>query len=398
MRTPTGKPEQTQASSSAEREAAADAALAEYLERTERGEAVDREAFLGEHADVADELRSFFDADLDFSTLLDSVLPEEALKESTPAGIEVPRLASAPDRESESFVVDSQATTIVHELPPQRRRIWLAAAGVLVLIVVVLGSAAFVGARRREVAKQNAVVNHLNHGTPPRRFVDEAVAWDGKPAPVKPRVVVPRAEKLVGHWDFTTRPADKVPDLSGFRHEGVLSGGPEWLGKEEGLKFDGVDDCVALANPPQLDFDGAISMVLWLKLESTDGLRNVLAHGHAFSPAAGVFVRISAGQYQAGSWGPGGDHLAAAPVPASDLGQWIHLAGVYDGKAWRLYLQGKLAATREDPIGSMPVADDWAIGACGNRRERCFRGQLRDVRIYDRAITAEEVAELHRGS
>lgn len=394
MRKPASKPPSSPLEAEA-REAAADAALAEYLERTERGEAVDREVFLAEHAEVADELRRFFDADLDFSTLLDSVLPEEALKESTPAGIESPRLgpASATDRPRESFVIDSQAVPTACEQKPSRGRVWLALAGVLVLVVVALGSLAFVGARRREVARQTVAVNHIQHG---RRFLDDAV-WDGKQAAPKPRIVVPRAGKLVAHWDFTTRPERKIADLSGFGHHGLLSGGPEWLDAQEGLKFDGVDDCVTLANPPQLDFDGVISMVLWLKLESTDGLRNVLAHGHALNPPAGVFVRISGGQYQAGSWGPGGDHLAAAPIPADDLGKWVHLAGVYDGKAWRLYLQGKLAATRDDPLGSMPVADDWAIGACGNGRERFFRGQLREVRIYDRALSADEVAELYRG-
>ena len=39
------------------------AALKEYLERVDRGDAVDREEFLSQRPEIADELRSFIDAE-----------------------------------------------------------------------------------------------------------------------------------------------------------------------------------------------------------------------------------------------------------------------------------------------------------------------------------------------
>jgi hypothetical protein len=67
-------------------------------------------------------------------------------------------------------------------------------------------------------------------------------------------------------------------------------------------------------------------------------LRNILAHGHATSPAGEVFLRINNGSYQVGSWN-GTNHFTSAAIPAGDLGQCVHLAGVYDPAAgqWRLY-------------------------------------------------------------
>jgi|GEM_PF-3882238 len=378
----------------AAREAAADAAIAQYLERVERGEFVDRERFLAEHPDAADELRDFFDADSDFSSLLDSVLPEESVS-STPAGIATPRLGLASDRPGpDSYpigqgmqIVPAMSDTRLVVIPSRPRKAWKwAGVGAIVLMLATGG----------------ILATKLGRHAPPeaprakRPFAQEDVVWDGQQPLVKVRFTPPRANKLVGHWDFTRPPGDKLNDQSGEGNAGVLVGGPLWLSEKEGMRFDGQNDAIDLGNPAAWDLPGAITMVAWLKIESSAGLRNILAHGHCFQPSAGVFLRISSGQYQAGSWGPGGDHLASAPIAPGDLGNWVHLTGVYDGKAWRLYVNGALVAERVDPIGSLSVNENWAIGATGDLRDRFFHGQLREVRIYDRALTPEEVAELAR--
>lgn len=380
--------------SDAAREEAADAAIAQYLERVERGEFVDRERFLAEHPDAADELRDFFDADSDFSSLLDSVLPEETVSDM-PAGVATPRLGLASDRPGpENFrigqglqIMPALSDTRVVVIPSQPRSVWKwLSAGAGVLLLATGGILAMTFGRKAPVEAPRAK----------RPFAQEDVVWDGKQPLVKVRLTPPRANKLVGHWDFTRPPGEKLADQSGGGNAGALVGGPLWLSATEGMRFDGQNDAIDLGNPAAWDLPGAITMVAWLKIESGAGLRNILAHGHCFQPAAGVFLRISSGQFQAGSWGPGGDHLASVPIAPGDLGNWVHLTGVYDGKAWRLYVNGALAAERVDPIGSMPVNDNWAIGATGDLRDRFFHGQLREVRIYDRALTPEEVAALPR--
>jgi len=72
-----------------------EAALRDYLERVDRGEPIDREAFLAGHAPIADELRSFIAA-------------EDALRKL--AGPETP-LDRAHDS-TKSFVGHGQETLI----------------------------------------------------------------------------------------------------------------------------------------------------------------------------------------------------------------------------------------------------------------------------------------------
>jgi hypothetical protein len=47
------------------------------------------------------------------------------------------------------------------------------------------------------------------------------------------------------------------------------------------LKFDGVNDHIQIANQAHLNFSGAITIEAWIKPEAFDGIRNIVAHGHA---------------------------------------------------------------------------------------------------------------------
>jgi serine/threonine protein kinase len=65
------------------KDARIEAALAEYLERIEHGEPVDREKFLARHAPIADQLRSFIAADEEVRKLAAAGTPAGPLDEST---------------------------------------------------------------------------------------------------------------------------------------------------------------------------------------------------------------------------------------------------------------------------------------------------------------------------
>jgi hypothetical protein len=87
------------------------------------------------------------------------------------------------------------------------------------------------------------------------------------------------------------------------------------------------------------------------------------------------------------------DHGAAAPIPREDTGEWVHLAGVYDGSRWRLYRNGQEVASNPDPVGVVPVKGAWAIGARGGGSERFFAGDIAEVRLWNVARTPEQIRE-----
>ena len=74
-------------------------------------------------------------------------------------------------------------------------------------------------------------------------------------------------------------------------------------------------------------------------------------------------------------------------------GQWVFLAGVYDGTQWDLYRDGVLVGTSGATTqGALPVSTtNWAIGAAGSGTERFFQGEIDDVSIWNVGRSAAQV-------
>ena len=157
------------------------------------------------------------------------------------------------------------------------------------------------------------------------------------------------------------------------------------------LSFDGDQAAVSLGNPDILDITGPVTLEAWIRPADTDGLADIIARGYRLDPAGEVVLRINEGTYQVGSW-DGADHLASAPVPAEDVDQWVHLAGVYDGSSWLLYRNGVLLAQQPDAVGAVAVQAGWTIGSSA-AGDRFFDGAIDEVRIWRRARSPLEIAE-----
>ncbi|MEM7013576.1 MAG: LamG-like jellyroll fold domain-containing protein [Verrucomicrobiota bacterium] len=78
-------------------------------------------------------------------------------------------------------------------------------------------------------------------------------------------------------------------------------------------------------------------------------------------------------------------------------GSWQHVAVTCDGKEWVFYYGGVEVSRQEIPADHVGFIDDdrpFFIAGDGHHEERQYRGGLDDVRIYKRALSAEEVAEM----
>jgi hypothetical protein len=155
--------------------------------------------------------------------------------------------------------------------------------------------------------------------------------------------------------------------------------------EEVALQFNGTDS-VSLGNLNGLQINEEIALEAWVKVQATDSVQNIIARG-----TDGVYLRIKEGQYQVGA----GKQCASAEIPEEDKAAWVHLAGVYDRqeKAWILYRNGIEVSRTQESIGAIQVTAGWAIGATGTGTERFFKGQLNNVRLWDRALSRREIVE-----
>lgn len=148
-------------------------------------------------------------------------------------------------------------------------------------------------------------------------------------------------------------------------------------------------------NAQYMNIVGPIALEAWVMPLATDGLRNIIAHGFSNAPTNGeVFLRINNGNYEVGSW-DGSTHFATAAIPSGDVNHWVHLVGVYDGAAWKLYRNGALVATQTDAVGAVSVNANWAIGARFDGT-RAFLGTIDESAIYNRPMSAQEALDHYR--
>ena len=99
------------------------------------------------------------------------------------------------------------------------------------------------------------------------------------------------------------------------------------------------------------------------------------------------------------------NRLKASPVGVNlqgripvDDGAWHHVAGVYDGSDYYLYIDVKLDHA-QTAIGPIPVNDQpvW-IGSNSESQYKNFtKGQIDDIRIYRTALTQGDIKSLAQG-
>ena len=198
-----------------------------------------------------------------------------------------------------------------------------------------------------------------------------------------------------------------VLDASGRGHHGTpsanppvpsLSVPPVGFDNPRSLSFDGVDQLVDLGNPETLDVSGNVTMSAWVRPLALEGYRNIVGHGYRWMPNGDLALRVFDEDYEFTAW-DGMDHMASAPVPPGDVDNWHHLVGVYDGESYRLYRDGELIVVHPDTFVPARVDAPWAIGGRAANMPpegRYFSGLIDEVRIYERALSDDEVRALFR--
>jgi hypothetical protein len=109
---------------------------------------------------------------------------------------------------------------------------------------------------------------------------------------------------------------------------------------------------------------------------------------------------VDAGSYVFTTW-DSTNHQAVATISSADVGDWVHLCGVFDEATYRLYRNGELVATTADATAPQANVDaTWAIGARAPQQnsgvDNLLQADIDDVRIYGRALSSAEVEALYR--
>jgi len=196
---------------------------------------------------------------------------------------------------------------------------------------------------------------------------------------------------LVGWWTFDETTGSTAKDSSGLANNGTVVGTPKWVpGKIAGaLEFTG-STYVDCGNKPSLNVRNQITMSFWFKVKAFQNTwESFLAKGDGAYRSA-----RSGGTGNATHMGiSGGNYFDGVTVITDD--QWHHWAGIYDGTTATIYIDGKPDASRtySGQIGDSSSYSLY-IGENAQATGRLLHGLLDDVRIYDRALSEQQLLDL----
>ena len=214
----------------------------------------------------------------------------------------------------------------------------------------------------------------------------------------------------LAHWKLDETSGLTAVDSEGG-HDGMLINGPTWTpGQIDGaLAFDGSDDYVDLTSDAELDdlFVGTATVMAWISPASWGGNGYGRIFDKSSSPSAtgdGWAIRLNKdngglnfGQgftTKRGWW-----RFAESSI---DFDTWQHIALAYDASSTSndpiVYMNGNpVAVTRVDAPSGDVRSDamlDLRLGSHASAVFNVFDGSIDDARIYDRLLSAAEIAEI----
>lgn len=200
---------------------------------------------------------------------------------------------------------------------------------------------------------------------------------------------------LVGHYLL----AGAAQDSSGHENHGTICGEPLPVANRLGESDAAMDFCfpgdhIEIADSSSLKIRDELTLAAWVKTRSLhlgrivnkwEGGRTTCAWNLGVDDMSQVWFEVSGGDSQNGQ--------VVVQIERSFINNWHHVAGTYDGRQMKLYIDGRLAGLTAYAAGlnqaDIPVYIGTGDGECF-----LFSGAVDDVRIYNRSLADSEITQL----
>ena len=205
------------------------------------------------------------------------------------------------------------------------------------------------------------------------------------------------------YWPLEESSDTSASDATGHGNTATLHGAPIWVsGNKYGnaLSFDGADDYLS-TSILQMNPD-VFTLSLWFKTASTTGGK-LIGFGEAQTGISHHYDRHlymdNAGKIYFGCYN--GSVRTINTAIAFNDNAWHYAAATLSGAGMMLYVDGVLAATNANVTSGENYSGYWRMGFddltgwTNAPSSNYFIGQLDDIRVYDQAFSASEIASLY---
>ena len=198
--------------------------------------------------------------------------------------------------------------------------------------------------------------------------------------------------EVIGIWLFDEGQGDTTEDSSGNGHDGTLVNGPKWVQGKFGkaLEFDGTNG-VQVLHADELSLE-TFTLMAWVKVEKGGVWQQIVTKQNnprnytiGISPADLIECAFTVG---------GSFKTALGTTPVADA-QWHHVAGTYDKKSLRVYIDGVLED--EKPFTDTPDVNTRPLEFGSGGGEPMMGGAIDEVFISNAALTGDDIRELMGG-
>ncbi|BDU50639.1 LamG-like jellyroll fold domain-containing protein [Haliovirga abyssi] len=188
-------------------------------------------------------------------------------------------------------------------------------------------------------------------------------------------------------------------DSSGFNNDGIINGGVVETENRDGdsgkaLSFDGSTGYVEVDDSESLNPTKQLTLSAWIKwnIDPTTG-----------ENYAEILSKNGDDQYQlqhssgndkfefAINTTSGRKYIQSTTSPVAD--KWYYVVGTYDGINMKLYVNGALETTTGYTGDLLTSNEKLDIGRRSVNNDRYFNGAIDDVKIYRKALTADEIGK-----
>ena len=200
---------------------------------------------------------------------------------------------------------------------------------------------------------------------------------------------------LLAHWRLDEGTGMAISDCTSNARHGTLRGSGTWVPGKVGpgaLGFQGTG-AAGFNKPAAFNLTGAMSVTAWVKIDSFATTGRILSKsGGPNARGWELNVESNGTVWMKVAIDAQNRVEAASFVPATT---WVHVAGVFEpGVSVRVYVNGAQTGITQTTLATQyNTAFDVTLG---DREEggTPWVGLLDDVRLYDRALSAAEVAAL----
>ena len=217
---------------------------------------------------------------------------------------------------------------------------------------------------------------------------------------------------LRAHYTFS----GNANDWSGYGNHGTVNGATlatdRFGNAASAYCFDG-SSYIDMGNDPSINLASSLTVSAWFRVDDLSavisGQALVGKYGPAHSSpednqnllAIGPSSTSSVGKFMFAPYSEAHTTHVQWDYPSSMQGQWAHVTGTYESNIGSLYFNGNLVATNAFG-GANPYQSsvNLTVGATPfdgpeGFLKRYFVGCMDDIRIYNRALTRNDVSELY---